>query len=352
MKTILLIEDNKDMRENTSEILELSGYKVYVAAHGKEGVELALHHIPDLIICDIMMPILDGYGVLHLLSKHPTTASIPFIFLTAKADRSDQRKGMEMGADDYITKPFDDIELLSAIESRLKKSELIKQEFTRNMDGWNTFINSIRSFDELKTVSNSREIRSYKKKDIVYEKGRYPHNVFFIASGKVKTYLTNENGKEFITGLFKEGDFFGYRSLVEDTVYNDYSMAMEQCEICHIPAEEFFNLIYRNAEVARKFIRMLTDNIHEKEEQLLKLAYNSVRKRVAESLITLCNRYKKENESVFSMNIAREDIASLAGTATETTIRTLSDFRDENLVDIKGSVITILHYDKLAGMRN
>ena len=112
-KSILLIEDNKDMRENTSEILELAHYKVSTAKNGKEGVELAQKQKPDLIICDIMMPVLDGYGVLHMLSKNPETANIPFIYLSAKAERSDLRKGMEMGADDYLTKPFDDIELLN-----------------------------------------------------------------------------------------------------------------------------------------------------------------------------------------------------------------------------------------------
>src|SRR5436190_22776268 len=106
MKTILIIEDNNDVRENTAEILELSNYRVLQAENGKLGVEVAQKMKPDLIICDIMMPVLDGYGVIHLLNKNPDTASIPFIFLTAKSERIDFRKGMEMGADDYIAKPF------------------------------------------------------------------------------------------------------------------------------------------------------------------------------------------------------------------------------------------------------
>jgi len=112
MKKIILIEDNVEMRENTAEILELSNYKVFSAPNGKEGVKLVHKEKPDLIICDIMMPELDGYGVLHMLSKNPDTAVIPFIFLTAKAEKADYRKGMSMGADDYLTKPFDDMELL------------------------------------------------------------------------------------------------------------------------------------------------------------------------------------------------------------------------------------------------
>src|SRR5215212_4777169 len=102
-KKILLIEDNEQIRENTAEILELAGYRVVTAQNGKEGIELVNREKPALIICDIMMPVLDGYGVLHMLSKNEETAGIPFIFLTAKAERTDFRKGMEMGADDYLT---------------------------------------------------------------------------------------------------------------------------------------------------------------------------------------------------------------------------------------------------------
>src|SRR6188474_2924588 len=101
---ILLIEDNPDIRENTAEILEMSNYLVDTAENGKLGIEKALAQKPDLIICDIMMPVLDGYGVLHLVNKNQQLAGIPFIFLTAKSERTDFRKGMEMGADDYITK--------------------------------------------------------------------------------------------------------------------------------------------------------------------------------------------------------------------------------------------------------
>ena len=122
MKKILLIEDNDDIRSNTAEILELSNYKVIVAENGKIGVEKAIEHRPDLIICDIMMPVLDGYGVLHAVHKNEAIKNTPFIFLTAKTERGDFRKGMELGADDYITKPFSGTELLNAIDSRSEKN--------------------------------------------------------------------------------------------------------------------------------------------------------------------------------------------------------------------------------------
>ena len=351
-KKILLIEDNEAMRENTAEILQLAGYDVYTSPNGKEGVEQAAKEKPDLIICDIMMPVLDGYGVLHLLSKNEETNSIPFIFLTAKSERSDFRKGMEMGADDYVTKPFDDIELLNAIEKRLKKSEVIKKKYTKDLDGLNEFLIGVKNFEDLKNSADSREVRNYRKKDIIYQEGNHPKGIYFVSKGKVKTYKTNESGKEFITGLYKEGDFFGYLSLLEETEYTDSAACLEETEVCLVPKEEFYALLYKNADISKKFIQLLSDELHEKEEQLLKIAYNSVRKRVSEALLKLYDRYKKEDQTKFSISISREDLANLAGTATETTIRTLSDFKEEGIIEINGGTISFTHVEKLQRMKN
>ena len=144
-RSILVIDDNNDIRENTAEILDLAGYKTFTAENGRKGVELAIKVKPSLIVCDIMMPELDGYGVLHLLRKNPETEHIPFIFLTAKTERSDFRKGMEMGADDYITKPFEDIELLNAVETRLKKLAILDHKYSPTTEGLQQFLKDIRS---------------------------------------------------------------------------------------------------------------------------------------------------------------------------------------------------------------
>jgi len=128
MKKILVIEDNAEVRENLEEILELSGYEVLTAEDGKLGVEIALKEMPDLVLCDVMMPRLDGFGVLNILSKKSSTADIPFVFLTAKTEKSDFRRGMNLGADDYVTKPFYKDELLTVIETRLRKSEQIRKK--------------------------------------------------------------------------------------------------------------------------------------------------------------------------------------------------------------------------------
>lgn len=352
MKTILLIEDNKEMRENIAEILELANYKIHSAKNGKIGVELAKKQKPDLIVCDIMMPELDGYGVLNILSKNPDTANIPFIFLTAKAEKSDFRKGMNLGADDYITKPFQDEELLNAIEIRLKKTEILKKEFSKNAEGLNEFLEEAKRMHDLKELSKDRDVREFKKKDFIFLEGNFPHALYFINSGKVKVYKTNENGKELVTGLFKEGDFIGYLALIQETAYTESALALEDTEVSIIPKPDFHSLIYNNREVAKKFIKMLSSNLSAKEEELLKLAYNSVRKRVADGLLTLEKKYKESKDKNFSIAISRDTLASIVGTSTETLIRTLSDFKEEKLVDVKGAEVTIINSEKLAKMRN
>ncbi|MDP2387847.1 MAG: response regulator transcription factor [Bacteroidota bacterium] len=128
MKKILLIEDNYDIRENITELLELENYKVYAAENGKIGIDLALKVIPDLILCDITMPVLDGCSVFFNLNKNPYTAGIPFIFLTAKTDIADKQMGLNLGADDYLFKPFDDQILLATIKTRISKNEIAKEQ--------------------------------------------------------------------------------------------------------------------------------------------------------------------------------------------------------------------------------
>ena len=351
-KKILLIEDNPEMRENTSEILELANYNVVTATNGKEGVKLAQQEQPDLIICDIMMPELDGYGVLHMLGKDDQTAGVPFIFLTAKAERTDQRKGMTMGADDYLTKPYDDVELLNAVEVRLRKSERMQAGFNRTADGLDAFMHEVRGKDALHKLTEEKRVKSFRKKETIYTEGSFPTGIFFLIEGKIKAYRANESGKEFITDLYKEGDFFGYVDLLQETPYQDSAVTLEESEVAVIPKEDFFELLQGNREVSSRFIKMLSNEVKEREERLLQLAYNSVRKRVAEALVMLAQRYQADKTQPFSMAITREDIASLVGTATETVIRTLSDFKQEKLVEMKGSLITILNYEKLLRMRN
>lgn len=351
MKKILLIEDNDEIRENTSEILELSNYKVFTASNGKIGVEVAFEQKPDLIVCDIMMPVMDGYSVLMTLQKNPETQNIPFIFLTAKTERSDIRKGMQLGADDYITKPFEGSELLSAIETRFKKVDLVKKELAPGIEGLNQLLYAANGKDLLKEITEGRNISRFKKKQTIYSEGNRPSRLYYIKQGKVKTFKTNEYGKELVIGLYSEGDFLGYISMLQETSYNETAEAMEDSELAVIPRDEFEQLVNNNREIAQKFIKLLAKNIGEKENQLLGIAYNSLRKKVAEALIALKNKFGKDDPN-FSIDISRENLATLAGTATESLIRTLSDFRTEKIIDIKGGNIVILNEKKLETLLN
>ena len=197
-KTILVIEDNNDIRENTAEILELAGYRALTAENGKRGVELAIKEKPSVIVCDIMMPELDGYGVLHLLRKNAETQNTPFIFLTAKTERGDFRKGMEMGADDYITKPFEDIELLNAVEIRLKKSEILEQKYVPSPQGLTQFLKDIKSTGLIQKLSDQYDVETYDKKRMLYNEGKRPRFLYYLVKGKLKGYKVHEDGKEYI----------------------------------------------------------------------------------------------------------------------------------------------------------
>jgi DNA-binding response OmpR family regulator len=343
---ILLIEDNREIRENIAEILELDGFDVITAQNGKEGLDSAQREIPDLIICDIMMPIMDGYTVLYFLAKDPKTVDIPFIFLTAKAERMDFRKGMEMGADDYITKPFEDVELINAIRSRLKKKEMTRKDYSHGISGLEQIVSDSEGEEALQKLIENREIRDFKKKSEIYREGDYPLYLYYLQSGKAKSYKTNDNGKELILNLYNEGDFMGYTDLIQDSNFSDSLETIEDSKVILIPKKIFSDLLLKNASVARKFIQLISKDVQHTYDDLLKLAYNSVRKRVSEALLLF---YKDLAESI---KVSREDLAAKAGTSLETAIRTLSDFKDEKLIDISSGKITILEAEKLKNLKN
>lgn len=347
---ILIIEDNDDIRESASEILILADYEVLEASNGKHGVELCVKHLPDLILCDIMMPELDGYGVLHLLGKNPETAVIPFIFLTAKTERQDMRKGMEMGADDYLTKPFDDVELFNAIESRLKKKTIQTEVYSRSLNTLNSLFDGTKGLEELKNFIAERKIRQVKKKQIIFYEGDTVNGIYLVISGKVKTFKVAEDGRELLTGLYSTDEYFGTAALLAGENYGDTAEAVENTSICLLPKESMDRLLNKYPDVAGRFIKILANNILEKEEQLLQLAYHSVRKRMAEVIIRLKNTNGSEDSD--TLDISRDNLAAMAGVATETVSRMLGDFKDEGLIERKGSLITILNHFKLENMKN
>lgn len=341
MKKVLLIEDNQDVRENTAEILELADFEVFTAENGKKGVESAKSIQPDLIICDIMMPELDGYGVLRILSRNPETSSIPFIFLTARTEKSDMRKGMNLGADDYITKPFEEDELLEAIETRMKKFEKWAKDFTGDMNGMESFVNEARGLDELEALHVDRKHKTYHKKEVIYSEGDYANYLYYVDKGKVKTVKMDEYGKEFVIEIYSEASFLGYIGLMDDGEHQEAAVAMEDTIVSVIPKQDFQSLVYKNRDVASRFIKILADNVKDKERRLLQLAYTPVRERVAKALLELQYREDKQYGEGGWMKISREDLANIVGTAKESLIRILSEFKKAGLVESSGTRIRV-----------
>lgn len=343
MKKILVIEDDQIMRDNIAELLELDGYKVSVAKNGKDGVELAQDLLPDLIVCDIKMPVLDGFGVLHILHKDSQTANIPFIFLTAKTEKEDFRKGMEMGADDFLAKPFEDTELLNAVETRLKKNEFSNQN-PKQSSQIESLTDIVQVIDRLKETSKNSRVETYSSKEYIYKEGAYPHYIFFLEQGQVKSYRLNKDGKEFITGMIQENELFGYQAIIENRSYQETAQTTEDSEILKIPKDQFISLILENTKVAKEFIKIISKDLTKTEVELSQMAYDSVRKRVGIKLIELM---QADNENTVTVYISRTDLASMVGTTTETIVRTLSELKDLDLIDADHHKIILLNKKKL-----
>jgi CRP-like cAMP-binding protein len=205
----------------------------------------------------------------------------------------------------------------------------------------------------MRLISDDRETADYKKKTHIYVEGSRPRALYYVRSGKVKTFRTSEDGKELITGMYREGDFLGYISLLEGSAHQDTAQVLEDAEVMLIPQSDFLQLVNSSPEIAKKFIRILANNVAEREQQLVKLAYNSLRKRVADALIMVNTRYKNDDSQNPLKYISREDLANIVGTATESLISALSDFKSEELMRDKGGRVQLIKNEaKLASMYN
>lgn len=339
MKKILLIEDDVTVRENTAELLELSNYEVITAPDGRKGVEKAQKEVPDIIVCDIMMPELDGYDVLSQLSKNTATNSIPFIFLSAKTEHKDVRKGMDLGADDYLTKPFEEEDLLSAIESRLAKISILKSQNTDIPDG------QVQNLSAFREMMRNREQLSYKNGENIYEEGKSSLHFYMIERGVIKAHKFDNNGKEMITELYKEGDFFGNLSFNKTSAYREFATTLEDSVLYSISHEELRKVLQQNSRISLELLEVMSDNLFGVKDQLMEMAYASVRKKVARTILKFARELKKN--PLHSIRISRADLAGVAGIASETLIRTLSDFKKEGLIEIEGRNVKLIDAEKL-----
>lgn len=347
MKTVLLIEDDVVLRDCTAELLELSNYKVVKASNGKTGVLLAKTEKPDIIVCDIMMPELDGYGVIKSLSKNQNTKYIPFIFLSAKTEVRDVRMGMNLGADDYISKPFAIIDLVNAIESRLAKVSILQELTTKSK----TIINE-NGEDEIKTINDLKNyfddygtIFKYNKDDTIYHEGDHTNYIYLINKGAVKSYQRQEQGKELVTALYKEDDLFGYTSFTQNIPHKETVTAIEDVELTGLSFIEFNKILNNNHQLTIELMQLLSDNLIEIKKQLLEKAYASVNKKTATTILKFAEKInRKPNDPI---KISRSDLASVAGIATETLIRALAEFKKMGIIKSEGRNIKVVDIEKL-----
>ena len=346
MKKVLLIEDDAIIRENTAELLELSNFNVITAPNGNIGVELAKRDTPDIVVCDIMMPELDGYGVIEALSKNNDTKYIPFIFLSAKTERTDVRKGMDLGADDYITKPFTEEELISAIESRLAKAAILRDERNNQNESVPENEDEIKTLNDLKNFfDDNGEVFNFKKDEVIYNEGYNSNLIYLVIKGVVKSYKLDEKGKELVTALYKEDDLFGYTSFTQNIPYQETTKAIKNLELVGISKSNLTNVLANNHTVTLELLELLNDNLTGVKDQLLQMAYSSVNKKTAITILKFAEKLNTKPEE--PIKISRNDLASVAGIATETLIRTMSNFKKQGLIAIEGRNIRILDIQKL-----
>ena len=336
---ILLIEEDANLRKNTAEILGLANYHVITAENGRLGIEEAIRSKPDLVLSDIPMSDLDGYGILQIIRKNRELKNTPFIFMSEKAKHSEVRKGMDLGASDYITIPFDKSELLSAIEARLKFAEITNAINHKNSTVKDHNEIEIESLDKL---FMDKEEFNYKKGSTIYCEGNSSNHIFYLISGEIKTFRNNEYGKELITRIYKGKSLFGITSLLTNKPYNENASALEDTTLIKITKKEFLKKMKESPRLSIKIIDLLVDKLEKLKTHLIHLAYDSVRKKTAEILYEL---YIERGSEV--IKISRKNLANLVGIAKESLIRTLTELKEEKIIKTKRKSIKIIDPIKL-----
>ncbi|MFM8179618.1 MAG: cyclic nucleotide-binding domain-containing protein [Candidatus Kapaibacterium sp.] len=352
MDMILLIESDPAIASHVTDVLQLASHAVMRVASGREAVSAAMEHRPNLVICTLAAKDIDGMSVLRIISSNPATKRTPFIMIGVPSDYATLRRMMEAGADDVLSTSFTDAELLGAVAARLRLSQS-RHDHVSDEQPPETRPAEIMPMDnDLSALRRHGRVKKFRKGENIYAEDSTPHAIYYVVHGKVKTYRTHELGKDLITGLYGDGMFFGHIAALEEKPHTDAAQALDESEVIVIPHTEFLNVLLHSAMMSHRFLRMLADELDSKDDSLVRLAYNSVRKRVADALLALERQYHMSSPDPFHITISRENLANLAGTATETTIRTLHDFKEERLIDIKGSTIAILDLDRLKAMRN
>ncbi len=302
-----------------------SKYKAVTEIKGKKRVKRLKPKNPKLIPSNVMES-LHEFDVINKLSNDPVVAKIASILITALAEKGGFKKGIGLEVHNHIEKSLRDKELPDSGGSK--------------------------TLEELLDFPGEREIKYFKKNELIYQSGKTPVGLYFISKGKVKTFIINEEGNEYIVDFYNNGDFLGYIPLLSNTAFPDSALALEDTEISLIPKNEFLSLIFSNTAISGKFMQLLAKDIEEQEELMVKLAYDSIRMRVADTLYHLRDKFKDKEGSYREINLSRENLAKKVGTTTESLIRTLTQFKNEKLIEVNMFGIKILNPEKLVELKN
>ncbi len=199
----------------------------------------------------------------------------------------------------------------------------------------------------IEQINNAKAHHQFKKGDYIFKEGEVPTGLYCISSGKIKLVKKGSNGKEQIVRLSKSGDTLGYRSLIAQDTYAASAIALEPCDVCFVPKDDFLTLLCNNPQLNQQVLRLLTMDLGRAERHLTHIAQHSLRERVADSLLMLHELYGEDENGCISVSMSREDLANFVGTATESVIRLLSEFKQEGNIELNGKKIKLLNLEKL-----
>ena len=352
MKKILVIEDNPDIRDNISEFLALEGYEVFSSASGKSGLEIAFAEKPDLILCDIIMPNLDGYAVLYLLSKNKDTMNIPFMFLTARNEKSNIQKGLGLGATNYLVKPFTEDELLDAMKLGLQKISQTGTTHSCPEIELINFINDARNQYHIPLSKDGIRSKTYGKDELIFKRGDQPAAAYYLIKGEIKSYLLNDKDSQFTTNRHRNGEFFGYLAIMEGTEHEDNALTEEESSLIEISSYDFLKLMHYDDALGKRFIKLLSGQNLPKEERLISLSYYSIRRRIIEKLLLLAKEIDLRERELELMDILEEKSDMNPELNYGHTASVLNDLKNDHLINIKEGKISIREEMKLQRILN
>lgn len=331
-QTIVVIEDQEEVRENLVETLELDGYSVHAAADGHAGVRAVREHSPQLVLCDVMMPRLDGYGVLKLLRDDDATRHIPLVFLTARAEREDLRRGMNLGAADYVTKPYFQDELLNVVKQRVLPEggqPVATAASDRAPDAPNWGGSPERLAEVLDGLQARGRERAYGDRAPIHFRGDPTRAVGRVVEGRVRLYRETTFDKVLTVDSVGPGGWYGIDDVLAGGAHGLSAAAHPRAVVAVVDAAEVRDALRHHPELWWWLGGQLAQDLALRAEQLVQIAYYSVRKRVAEYLLRTTSA---EGGPDARVELRREDIAEAVGTTPESVTRVLTEFRRDGLV--------------------